>query len=113
MTWRAGATELNFRSALAPPVRPPRPPATALGPLDCSPGVVAEEMVDHDGRTTEQVLLDAVPEVVYAEQDPDFSPPAPSDWFWRGYDEDGILIAFIARGDVEPPAYQVATCVDR
>jgi hypothetical protein len=112
MIWRARDVELFFRSTPERPVRPPPPPQTAFGPLDCSPGVVAEEIVDGDGRTTEKILLDYVPAVVRTEADLDFSPPAPSDWFWRGYDETDTLIVFIARGDVEPPIYQVVTCTD-
>ena len=112
MIWRADDLELFFRSTPGRPLRPPPPPQTAFGPLDCSPGVVAEEMVEGDSRTTEQILLDYVPAVVRTEADPGFSPPAPDDWFWRGYDSTDTLIAFIARGDVEPPIYQVATCSD-
>lgn len=112
MIWRAGNIELFFRSTPAPPVRPPPPSPTSIGRLDCSPGVVAEERIANDVLSTEQILLDSVPEVVRTEEDPEFSPPAPADWFWWGYDENDTLIAFIARGDVEPPEYQVFTCIN-
>ncbi|MCP4309410.1 MAG: hypothetical protein GY926_01970 [bacterium] len=113
MIWRADDTALFFRSVPEHPKRPPPPRQTAFGPLDCAPGYVAEQTIDGDDRPTEQILLDNVPDVVRTAMDLDFAPSAPDDWFWLGYDETGTLIAFIARGDVEPPIYQIATCRDR
>ena len=50
--------------------------------------------------------------MVRAEEDPDFSPGGPDGWFWSGYDADGRVIAYAARGDIEPPEYIVYTCAD-
>ncbi len=110
MTWRSGNIELVFRSAPEPPPPTTSPPAQSAGRLDCSPGHVVETFIDHSDRDTEQILREEVPEVVRTEEDLEFAPPAPPGWFWLGYDGDDKLIAFIARGDVEPPQYQLFTC---
>ena len=110
MTWRAGNTELFFEPASAPPRPTTSPPPSSLRRLDCSPGVVSEERVTDDERDIEQILLEKVPQVVRTEEDIDFAPQAPDGWFYWGYDAAGEVIAFIARGDVEPPEYQVFTC---
>jgi heat shock protein HslJ len=110
MTWRAGNTELFFVQVPTPPEPTPAPPPSSMGKLDCSPGIIVETQVVDDLRPTEQILLETVPQVVRAEEDPDYAPPAPAAWFYWGYDAVGNPIAFIARGDVEPPQYQVFTC---
>ena len=112
MIWRAGNIELIFRSTASPPAQPPPPPPSVVGNLDCSPGFVWEEYIAGDSRTTEEVLLDTVSEVVRTEEDQSFVPSGPPGWFWLGYDENDTAIAFIARGDVEPPQYQLFTCVE-
>lgn len=110
MTWRAGDIELFFRSSPAPPVRPTNPPPQSFGKLDCTPGHIVEESIDDSTRDTEQILREEVPEVVRTEEDLEFIDPSPPGWFWLGYDAEDTLIAFIARGDIEPPKYQLVTC---
>jgi heat shock protein HslJ len=112
MTWRAGNVELSFRSTPAPPVPATAPPPTAIGRLDCSPGAVLETHVVNTDSSTEQILLEMVPKVVRTEADPEFAPPAPANWFYWGYDANETVVAFIARGDVEPPQYQLFTCAN-
>lgn len=113
MIWRADDIELFFRSSPTPPVPPTRPPPQAMGELDCSPGHIIEETIDDSTRDTEWILRDEVPEVVRTEEDLEFAPPSPEGWFWLGYDIDDTLIAFIARGDIEPPRYQLFTCSEQ
>ncbi len=112
MIWRLGDIELFFRSSPTPPVRPTSPPPQSAGKLDCSPGHVVEESIDDSTRETEQILREEVPNVIRTEEDREFTDHAPEGWFWLGYDIDDTLIAFIARGDVEPPKYQLFTCAD-
>ncbi len=112
MVWRVGTNEFIFYRIDGPPVPPTTLPPREIGKLDCSPGYVIEESIEDSARDTEQILRDEVPEVVRTEQDLEFAPPAPDGWFWLGYDADDNLIAFIARGDIEPPRYQLWTCSD-
>ena len=111
MLWRDGNYELRFYRG-TPPAPTPLEPPQAIGRLDCSPGYVTEQIIEDSVRETEQILRDEIPEVIRTEQDLEFAPPAPDGWFWLGYDADGTLIAFIARGDIEPPRYQLWTCAD-
>ena len=112
MTWQAGGIELTYRSSPTPPVPPTNPPPQSMGKLDCSPGYIDRVAIDDAIRDTEQILRDEVPDVVRTEEDRDFVDAAPEGWFWLGYDIDDNLIAFIARGDVEPPKYELHTCAD-
>lgn len=112
MLWRAGEIEFVFHRTGGPPAPPTTLPPQEMGQLDCSPGYVTEEVIDDSVRATEQILRDEVPEVVRTEEDLEFAPPAPEGWFWLGYDSDDNLIAFIARGDIEPPRYQLWTCAE-
>jgi len=111
MLWRNGTYELRFYRGTPPAPAPPEPLQT-VGRLSCAPGYMVEQYIDDSTRETEQILRDEVPEVVRTEQDLEFAPPAPDGWFWLGYDSDDNLIAFIARGDIEPPRYQLWTCSD-
>lgn len=101
MTWTEGATRLVFVPGTPPVPEPPEPPSS-LGPLDCSPGVVAEQRLGDVGGDPPQILRDLVPGVVEV--------VAGEPLWWWGYDGGGTVIAAIARGDIEPVQYQVFSC---
>lgn len=111
MTWTFEGAELSFQAVAEPPKKPEPRARTSIGALDCTPDVVGEERIVDAGADTLQVLLDTVPDVSWAEQDTTFAPGWPQGWFWLGYDKNDIPIAFIARGDIEPPEYLVYTCM--
>ncbi|MCP3998172.1 MAG: hypothetical protein GY722_24390, partial [bacterium] len=113
MTWSAGGVELRFFRTTAPPGPPTTQPPQSFGKLDCSPGHVDRVVIDDTTRDAEQILRDEVPKVVRTEEDREFTDPSPEGWFWLGYDAQDNPIAFIARGDIEPPKYELFTCSEQ
>lgn len=104
MVWTAGAVQLSFHAADAPPLPPTQALRTAFDRLDCSPGVVAQDDVLDTGQDPEQLVRGASPDVVRVESEP------PS--FWWGYDQDDQVVAAAALGDIEPVPYSIYTCAD-
>ena len=104
MEWVEGDNRLHFVSIPEPPSSPPRTPPSSLGRLDCAPGTIAEEVTPAAGNDPEELVRAASTGVVNVETDP------PS--FWWGLDADGVVVAGLALGDVEPPVYHVYACSD-